>query len=87
MRLYHGQKTATLCRGARVLCLDPQIIVTHRRRDIESVLTIQPALLACGRDPLNIIMREYAMHPIIRFYAIKKVVYPLGYRMVAQVTI
>jgi hypothetical protein len=87
MRLDHGQNTATLCRGARGMCLDPQIIATHPRGDIKSVLTIQPAALACVRDPHNITMRQYTMHPIIRFYAIKKVVYLLGYRMVAQVTI
>jgi hypothetical protein len=86
MRLDLGHKTAALCRGARGMCLDPQIIATYPRGDIKSVLAIQPAVLACVRDPHNITMRQYTMHPIIRFYAIKKLVHLLGYRMVAQVT-
>jgi hypothetical protein len=69
------------------MCLDPQIIATHPRGDIKSVLTIQPAVLACVRDPHNITMRQHTMHLIIRFYAMKKGVYLLGYHMVAQVTI
>jgi hypothetical protein len=87
MRLDHGQRTATLGRGARGICLDPQVIATHPRKDIKSVLIIQPALLVGVRDPHDITMRQYTMHPSIRFYTIKKLVYLLSYRMVAQITI
>jgi hypothetical protein len=57
---------------------DPQIIATHPRGGMTSVLTIQSAVLAYVQHPHNITMRQYTMHPIIRFYAIKKVVYLLG---------